>query len=169
MAWCLVKQGDNFTFTLLTKPGYIASDDRMILNYDFRGSGKKLSGGIILCVIYVRILLQHNICYIEVKVELSLCFNWTPCHVGVLGEWRYSSTHSWPQKPYAPATLPPRERAPGTHWIGGWVGPRVGLDTMVERKIPSLCQDSNHQSSSLWPSAVPLSYPGSCYIEVKIP
>jgi hypothetical protein len=22
----------------------------------------------------------------------------------------------------------PGERTPGTHWIGGWVGPRAGLD-----------------------------------------
>jgi hypothetical protein len=22
------------------------------------------------------------------------------------------------------------ERAPGTHWIGGWVGPRAGMDEM---------------------------------------
>jgi hypothetical protein len=28
---------------------------------------------------------------------------------------------------HAPAALPPRER-PGTHCIGGWVGPRAGLD-----------------------------------------
>jgi hypothetical protein len=28
------------------------------------------------------------------KVKLSLCFNWAPRHEGVLGEWRYSSTHS---------------------------------------------------------------------------
>jgi len=27
----------------------------------------------------------------EVK---SLCFNWTPCHEGIFGEWRYSSMHS---------------------------------------------------------------------------
>jgi hypothetical protein len=26
--------------------------------------------------------------------------------------------------------LTPGERAPGTHWIGGWVGPRAGLDDM---------------------------------------
>jgi hypothetical protein len=26
--------------------------------------------------------------------------------------------------------LYPGERAPGTHWIGGWVGPRVRLDNM---------------------------------------
>jgi hypothetical protein len=25
----------------------------------------------------------------------------------------------------------PRERAPGNHWIGGWVGPRAVLDAVV--------------------------------------
>jgi hypothetical protein len=34
---------------------------------------------------------------IKVKLKLSLCFNWAPRHGGVLGEWRYSSTHSWPR------------------------------------------------------------------------
>jgi hypothetical protein len=29
--------------------------------------------------------------------------------------------------------LYPRERAPGTHWIEGWVGPRAGLDDVVKR------------------------------------
>jgi hypothetical protein len=24
---------------------------------------------------------------------------------------------------------------PGTHWIGGWVGPRAGLDDVEKRKI----------------------------------
>jgi hypothetical protein len=28
------------------------------------------------------------------------------------------------------STLPPGERAPGTHWIGGWVDSRAGLDDM---------------------------------------
>jgi hypothetical protein len=28
----------------------------------------------------------------------------------------------------------PEETAPGTHWIGEWVGPRTGLDD-VKRKI----------------------------------
>jgi hypothetical protein len=27
----------------------------------------------------------------------------------------------------------PEERAPGTHWIGGWVGPRFGLDPAEKR------------------------------------
>jgi hypothetical protein len=26
------------------------------------------------------------------------------------------------------------ERGPGTHWIGGWVGPRAGLDDMEKWK-----------------------------------
>jgi hypothetical protein len=29
----------------------------------------------------------------------------------------------------------PGERAPGTHWIGGWVGPRTGPDVVKVRKI----------------------------------
>jgi hypothetical protein len=39
---------------------------------------------------------------------------------------------------HAPVALPPRERAPGTHWIGGWVGPRAVLDAVVQRKISFL-------------------------------
>jgi len=31
--------------------------------------------------------------------------------------------------------LTPSERTPGTHWIGGWVGPRAGLDTVSKRNI----------------------------------
>jgi hypothetical protein len=26
----------------------------------------------------------------------------------------------------------PKERAPGTHWIGGWMGPRAVLDAVVK-------------------------------------
>jgi hypothetical protein len=29
----------------------------------------------------------------------------------------------------------PRERAPGTHWIGGWVGSRAGLDAVMKSEI----------------------------------
>jgi hypothetical protein len=37
----------------------------------------------------------------------------------------------------------PRERDPGTHWIGDWAGPRVVLDAVVKRKIPSPRWESN--------------------------
>jgi len=36
-----------------------------------------------------------------------------------------------------PGSFTPRERAPGTPWIGGWMGPRADLDAVVKRKIPS--------------------------------
>jgi hypothetical protein len=49
------------------------------------------------------------------------------------GEW--SASH--------PGCFTPRERDPGTNWIGGWLGPRVGLDMVVKRNIPSPCWDSN--------------------------
>jgi len=54
-----------------------------------------------------------------------------------------------------------RERAPGTRWIGGWVGPRAGLEAGAMRKIASPCRDKNSRSSSpQQPSAIPLSYRG---------
>jgi hypothetical protein len=54
------------------------------------------------------------------------------------GEWSASR----------PGRFTPRERAPGTPWIGGWVGPRAGLGAVAKRKIPRPCRDSNHRSSS---------------------
>jgi hypothetical protein len=33
-----------------------------------------------------------------------------------------------------PGRFTPGERAPGIHWIGGWVGPRAGLDD-VEKTL----------------------------------
>jgi len=38
-------------------------------------------------------------------------------------------------KLHALAALPPGEspKAPGTHWIGGWVCPKAGLDTMMKK------------------------------------
>jgi hypothetical protein len=42
----------------------------------------------------------------------------------------------------------PGERAPGTHWIGGWVDPSAGLDNWEKRKfliLPGL---------ELWPLSV---------------
>jgi hypothetical protein len=35
-----------------------------------------------------------------------------------------------------PSHFTPREGAPVTHWIGGWVSHRAGLDTVVRRKLP---------------------------------
>jgi hypothetical protein len=60
-----------------------------------------------------------------------------------LEEWRYSSAHpltselDWGEwSASRPSRFTPRERAPCTHWIGSWVGPRAVLDAVVKRKIP---------------------------------
>jgi hypothetical protein len=37
----------------------------------------------------------------------------------------------------------PGERTPGTHWTGGWVGPRAVLDTEDRGKILCPCWGSN--------------------------
>ena len=36
---------------------------------------------------------------------------------------------------HTPAALPPGEDF-GIHWIGGWVGPKVGLDILEKKKSP---------------------------------
>jgi hypothetical protein len=56
----------------------------------------------------------------------------------------------------------PRERIPGTHWMGSWVGPRAVLDAVVERKIPSLRRESNPRTARS-PALYRLSYHG-CFI-----
>jgi hypothetical protein len=85
-----------------------------------------------------------------IEVMSSLCFNWAPRLEGVLEEWWYSSTPSWTQhwmevsgQFHAPAALNPKKKAPCTHWTGGLVGSRAGLDTVVKRKIPTPCRYSN--------------------------
>jgi hypothetical protein len=40
------------------------------------------------------------------------------------GEWSASRT----------GRFTPGVRAPGTHWIGGWVDPRAGIDDVEKRK-----------------------------------
>jgi hypothetical protein len=59
------------------------------------------------------------------------------------GEWSASR----------PGRFTPRERALGTHWIGGWVGPRAVLDAVVKRKIPSPCRESNPRTPIVQPVA----------------
>ena len=67
-------------------------------------------------------------------------------HEGSEGEQRYSCTLSLTSaldgvggQRHAPAALPPGKK-PGTHCIGGWVGPRAGLDR---------CEKSRPQRDSI--------------------
>jgi hypothetical protein len=59
------------------------------------------------------------------------------------GEWSASR----------PCRFTPREGAPGTHWIGGWVGPRAVLDVVVKRKIPNPRWESNPRTPIVQPIA----------------
>jgi hypothetical protein len=66
-----------------------------------------------------------------------------------------------------PGCFTPEETAPGTHWIGGWVGASVGLHAVEESKISCSCRESNpgrpvRSSSLCW-----LSYPGSEWWDMK--
>jgi hypothetical protein len=47
----------------------------------------------------------------------------------------------------------PGERAPVTHWIGGWVGSRAILDVVVRRKIPRPRRESNPRTPIFQPIA----------------
>jgi hypothetical protein len=57
-----------------------------------------------------------------------------------MGEWRYSSTvldldtiWKWVVS-FTPQSLYPRRNCPGTHWIGGYMGPRSGLTLWIRKK-----------------------------------
>jgi hypothetical protein len=60
------------------------------------------------------------------------------------GEWSASR----------PDRFTPRERALGTHWIGGWVGLRAVLDADVKRKILSPRRESNSRTPIVPPIAL---------------
>jgi hypothetical protein len=107
----------------------------------------------------------------QVKVKLSLCLtNLALRHEGVWGSWcidphflDLSTSWRW-MVSFTPLPLYPSERAPGTHWIGGWVGPRAGLDYVEKRKFLTLPGlelrplSRPARSQSLYR----LRYPGSC-------
>jgi hypothetical protein len=70
----------------------------------------------------------------------------------------YRSTHSltstldggeWSDS--RPGRFTPREGIPGTHWIGGRVGPRAILDAVVKIKIPSPRRESNPRTAIVQP------------------
>jgi hypothetical protein len=52
-----------------------------------------------------------------------------------------------------PGHFTARDRAPGTHWIEGGVGPRAVLDVVVKRKIPSPHWISNPRTPIIQPVA----------------
>jgi hypothetical protein len=96
----------------------------------------------------------------KVKVKLCLCFNWAPRHGGVLEWWSYSSTHSLTsaldggkRTDSRPGRFTPKERAPGTPWIGGQLGSITVLDAVVKRRIPSPRRETNPRIQIVQPVA----------------
>jgi hypothetical protein len=59
------------------------------------------------------------------------------------GEWSASR----------PGRFTPRERVPGTHWIGGWVDPRAVLDAVVKKKITTPRRESKSRTPIVQPVA----------------
>jgi hypothetical protein len=64
----------------------------------------------------VRLVMFH-LCIISWNIIVS--------NSGLVSCWFPSGTAS------CPSHFTPRERAPGTHWIGGWMGSRASLDAVI--------------------------------------
>jgi hypothetical protein len=67
---------------------------------------------------------------------------------------------------HASGSFTPEWEASGIHWLGGWVGPRIGLDAVEKRKISCPYRKSNLVSSFVQPVAYLLhwlSYPRPQY------
>jgi hypothetical protein len=62
----------------------------------------------------------------------------------------------------APRLMPmyPWGEISGTHWIGGWLGPRTGLIFLEKGKISCPCQESSLGSSARHQSLYSLSSVG---------
>jgi hypothetical protein len=114
--------------------------------------------------------------HLKVKVKLSLCLtNLALRHEGVwrsgcidphfldLGiSWRWVVS-------FTPGRITPGERATGTHWIGGSVNPRAGLNDVRENSWPH--RDSNYDPSVGQPVAsrytdwaIPALLPSICLV-----
>jgi hypothetical protein len=59
-----------------------------------------------------------------------------------------------------PGRFNPEERAPGTHWIGGWVDYKASLDAMEKRKSYP-CRESKAGRPAHTPSLYRLRYSDS--------
>jgi hypothetical protein len=80
----------------------------------------------ILSKTFHRIKLLHKKRHVSLKIYFILNE-----HHAIKAYWGSGSI------PPGPGRFNPRERTPGSHCIGGWVGPRAGLDTVVKKKISS--------------------------------
>jgi hypothetical protein len=54
-----------------------------------------------------------------------------------MGEWRYNSTILDPGNRWSAVSFTPQEITPGTHQIGGWLGPTAHLDAVQKNLTPT--------------------------------
>jgi hypothetical protein len=96
----------------------------------------------------------------NVKIKVVPVLKQAQRYEDVLGELKYSSTHSltsalvggeWSASRSGRFTL--AEKALGTHSIEGWVGSRAGLDMESKRKNPSPRRESNADHPIVQPVA----------------
>jgi hypothetical protein len=90
--------------------------------------------------------IKRSIQLINFPIQKLLYYH----HAGAKGERSYSSysfltsaLHGGEWSVPHPSYALPRERTPGTDWIGGWVGHTAGLDTEPKGKILFLRRGSN--------------------------
>jgi len=107
----------------------------------------------------------------NLKVKLKVMFTQEQAMNAQRGEWRYGSTLSLTlaldgvgSQRHAPAALPPGKR-PGTHCIGGWVGPRAGPDGRGKSRPSTGIRSPDRPARSQ--SLYRLSYPGPKNLNVK--
>jgi hypothetical protein len=78
------------------------------------------------------------------------------------GEW----------SPSCPGRFTPRENSPGTHWIGGWVDPRAGLDdgekilNPTGSRTPTLCRPASRYTDYAIPAPIFIMY-GPVFVLVR--
>jgi hypothetical protein len=128
---------------------------------------------IIFFFVFFSILSHNTICYgiknfflhivdssYKHRISIPVPFSLSTTPLRRIEEWRYSATHSlmsaldegeW--SALRSGRFTPRERAPDTHWIGGWVGPRAVLDAVVKSKILSPRRKSNPSTPIVQPVA----------------
>jgi hypothetical protein len=87
------------------------------------------------------------------NVKLSLCLTKHHAMKTYWGAFLTSALDGGEWSASLPGLFTPRERVPGTHWIGGWVGPRAVLEAVVKRKIPSPRRESNPRKPIVQPVA----------------
>jgi hypothetical protein len=106
--------------------------------------------------------ILYLVCFLvatlQVKVPVLKHLNTTPCRR--MREWRYSSTLAldggeWSAS--SPDRFTTEETTSDAHWIGNWVGSRIGLNTVDMRQILQ-CRESKPDRPAHRPPLYRLNY-----------